>query len=139
MIEDDGKTVEDLLESQDKGCSEAQGILSRLFRLMLLDFNVNVFKWNRLMNNYLNDPRNRVPRTPKARSSTRGNLSKELRKPKMTWSNFEKGIKFLNPLKAEFTVKLTWRTGKVTTHSFVIHGNEEGEDAESINDTKRSK
>lgn len=113
-------TNEALLQLDDKGTSAATGMLSSIFRKILAELNMNPTKWNLLMGRYLNDPRNRVPRNSRSRSSTRGNLNKELTKPKMTWQNFEKGIRFLNPRKARFIVKLTWSTGKTSTHEIGI-------------------
>ena len=72
------------------------------------------------MESYLNNPTNRVPRSSKGRSSARGNLSKEILKSNMTWKNFEKAIKFLNPIKAEFSIKLHWKNGRVTNHHVVV-------------------
>jgi hypothetical protein len=113
-------TNEALLTLDDKGISTAKGVLSMIFRKILADINLNPTTWSKLMKAYLDDPRNRVPQGSRARSSTRGNLNKELSKPKMTWQNFEKGIRFLNPVKARFIIKLTWRTHQTTTHEITI-------------------
>lgn len=120
--------VNAMLTDPQKRVGEATGILSKLFRKILIELNVTPVKWNALMNAYLNDPRNRVPRDNRGRSSTRGNLNKELRKPAMTWANMEKAIRFLNPLKAEFTIKLTWRGGRTTVHSLSIGEESSGEE-----------
>jgi hypothetical protein len=98
--------VENLLGDVNKGMDEVLGpnqVLSLVFRKMLYDNDINISKWNRLMNRYLNDPTNRIPKHSKGRSSVRGNLTKELMKPVMTWNNFFKGIKFLNPDKVELS------------------------------------
>lgn len=112
--------VNTILNDDTKKVKDASGVLSRLFRQILQELNVTPVKWNTLMNAYLSDPRNRVPRDNRGRSSTRGNLNKELCKSNMTWGNLEKAIRFLNPVKAEFTIKLTWHTGKTTVHNLKI-------------------
>lgn len=111
-----------ILERDDKGASKATGVLSLIFRRTMADLNVNATMWNKLMLGYLGDKRNRIPNNSRARSSTRGNLTKELSKPNMTWRNFEKGIKFINPEEAVFTVELKWRNGKVTCHPIRLLG-----------------
>jgi hypothetical protein len=54
-------------------------------------------------------------------SSARGNLSKELLKPSMTWGVFEKAIRFLNPMRVRLTLEFEWRTGLKTEYSAIIH------------------
>jgi hypothetical protein len=114
-----------LLDHDDELDGLAVGILSRLFRKVLSELQITPMVWNKMMYTYLYDPRNRVPRHSRGRSSTRGNLNKELRKANMTWNNFEKGLRFLNPLSATFTVEIKWRSGKESKHSFAI-GQEPG-------------
>lgn len=120
MSKPENKQLEGMLEDKDKSVGEATGILSRLFRQILADQNVTAMLWNKMMNAYLDDPRNRVPRDSRGRSSHRGNLNKELLKPNMTWNNFIKGIYFLNPVWAEFKITLKWRTGRYTEHRIAI-------------------
>jgi len=103
--------VENLLGDVEKGMGDVTGpnqTLSLVFRKMLYDNDINISKWNRLMHRYLNDPTNRIPLHSKGRSSIRGNLTKELMKTDMTWKNFVKGLKFLNPDKVElnFSVEI---------------------------------
>jgi len=109
-----------ILNYNDQRDGEPVGILSRLFRKILAELNITPMVWNKLMNVYLNDSRNRIPRSSRGRSSTRGNLNKELKKSNMTWNNFEKGLRFLNPLRSTFTVEIQWLNNKVTTHTLNI-------------------
>lgn len=122
MYEEDkkGARLEVILNQDDKGVKDATGILSKIFRQVLADLGIIPMRWNVLMESYLNNPTNRVPRSSKGRSSARGNLSKEILKSNMTWKNFEKAIKFLNPIKAEFSIKLHWKNGRVTNHHVVV-------------------
>ena len=112
-----GVTMDAFLDQDDRLEGAAVGILSRLFRKILSDLNITPLVWNKMMNAYLDDPRNRVPRHSRGRSSTRGNVNKELRKANMTWNNFEKGMRFLNPISSKFSVDLTWRSGKQSSHT----------------------
>lgn len=111
-----------ILEREDKGASKASGVLSLIFRKSLAEIGINATMWNKLMLRYLGDRRNRIPNNSRARSSTRGNLTKELSKSNMTWRNFEKSIRFLNPVEAIFSLRLTWHNGRTTVHEIVLHG-----------------
>jgi len=110
------------LDEPRMGIGSARGLLARLFRLILWEINFNGLKWNQHMDAYLDDPRHGIPPNVKERSTAKGNLNKELKHDTMTWRVFfEKALPFLNPLKVRFTVQLTWRTGKVTSHSIELH------------------
>ena len=132
MSDHSNKRLEGILEDEDKLVSRANGTLSRLWRQILADQGVTWPVWNRLMDDYLNNPRNRVPRHSRGRSSTRGNLNKELSKPNMTWNNLIKGIILLNPVRAKFTMEFKWRRGTVTSHS-VVFGREDDTDENEDN------
>lgn len=106
--------------SPDKQAKQAKGVLSRLFRLILRDLDVNWSFFNKLMKRYLDDPRNGVANNSKDRSSHRGNLTKELRRPKMTWNVFMKGIRFLGPKWCTLTIDLGWASGRVSRHSITV-------------------
>lgn len=104
----------EILNEPDKGMGRATGVLARLFRLILVENRIDIPRWSRLMDRYLDDPRNGIPRNGKDRSSARGNLNKELRRETMTWKVFRKALQFLGPVSIRFEVHLTW-ANKVTS------------------------
>lgn len=107
----------DILTDHDKGISAARNVLARLFRQILRDLGIEQRHWHKLMLRYLNDPKNRIPPNGKDKSSARGNLNKELRRPTMTWKVFnDKAIPFLNPSRVEFDISMHWANGRVTHH-----------------------
>lgn len=110
-----------ILGSKTKGVEEASGTLSKLFRRILEDQKFDKNTWARNMLRYLKDPRNRIPQNSRDMSSARGNLSKELLRPTMTWGVFEKAIRFLNPFKVTMTIKVEWRSGLETEYTTIIH------------------
>lgn len=81
---------------------------------------MDLHQWNKLMEKHLDDPIEKIPNTSAARSSARGNLNRELKENDITWKVFEKGIRFLRPLRAEFRVKLHWQNGSVTEHAITL-------------------
>lgn len=106
-----------LLADPAKGVDQAEGVLSRLFRQILADNKVGSYAWNNLMERYLDDPRNGIPKNGKDRSSARGNLGKELYRSSMTWKVFRKGLQFLGARRVKFTVECEWSNRRKTVHS----------------------
>lgn len=122
-----------ILNSATKKVEESQGVLTRLFRQVMDDINMTPYTWQRHMQRYLNDPRNRISKNSKQMSSARGNLVKELVRPDMTWKVFRKALSFLNPKSAKFTLTLEWHNGKSTVHEVVIHTSQlDVEDSELV-------
>ena len=113
-------TIE-LLNSPDKQVGESRDVPARLFREVLRDQNVNIGQWNKYMADYLRDPRNRIPQNSRDMSSARGNLAKELIRPRMTWNVFMKAIRFINPLKVSLRLTFAWRTRKTSVFEFEIY------------------
>lgn len=106
----------EILNEPDKGMNRATSVLARLFRRILFENQIDVLKWSYLMDRYLDDPRNGIPKNGKDRSSARGNLNKELRRETMTWKVFRKALQFLGPTSIRFEIHLTWPNKKITTH-----------------------
>lgn len=104
----------------------------------------SVTLWRTLVEQYLNDPRNGVGRSPKYRASVKGNLSKELlmtlhrkvgsdewihdNEHFLTWMSFEKGINLLNPQKTEFVLTCNWRPKNASHFTAFIRGSRMGVD-----------
>ncbi len=75
-----------------------EGVLTRLFNTICLDATggrgISPIQWNKLMLDYIRGVI--ASNTTMDRSSIRGNINKELRRPSMTWDVFvRKGLKFL--------------------------------------------
>lgn len=115
------ENVTRMLNLEDKGVSEAHGILAQLFRNMMLDINLTEMGWSNLMERYLNDPVNRIPRNGKDISSARGNLNKELTRDSMTWKVFCKGLSFLGIKVVKFQVLAEWDAMAPTVHSVTVN------------------
>lgn len=104
---------DDLLKDPDKRVREARGVLSAIWRQFLVLRNIDGFQWDRLMRNYLNDPRNGIKNNSRDRSSARGNINKELlKRDDITWRVFLKALNFLDPVKIVFSVRVTFKDGK---------------------------
>ncbi len=111
-----------LVTLPDKGVSSTTGIggvLSRLFRQMLYDFNVFGSLYGSLVTRFMNDPLNKIPDNRAYRASKIGNLNKELGKPSMSWKKLIEAIRFLQfHGEAELIFRGTSKiTGKVSEHT----------------------
>lgn len=99
-----------LLASPDKGVNRTtgvNGVLSRLFRIMLLDNGVNPMRWGVLMHSFINDVRNGIPNNKRDQTSIRGNITKEFARPQMTWKVFVKACRFLHIVHLKITIEAT--------------------------------
>ena len=92
------------------------GFLSRVFFAVLQrrtntnlermqDHRTFLERWNALVIAYLRDPRNSIPQTNNALTSARGNLSKEILKPSMTWKVWVKSMRLLQVVKIDFHLR----------------------------------
>lgn len=115
---------QDLLNDPDKGVREARGVLSVLWRQLLVVREIDGWRWDRLMKNFLADPRNGIQNNSRDRSSARGNLNKELKRDDMTWRVFLKALNFLDPVRVVFTVKITFKDG--TTNEVIARLKDRG-------------
>ncbi len=96
-------------------------ILSRMYGKILLELGVGTTGINRLMESHLNNPKNGIPQNLKERASARGNLSKDLTKPTMTWKIFCRLIKFLHVSKFKIDITLYHSNHQPTTHTMLVN------------------
>lgn len=105
--------------------------LAKLLRHILADLQITPVMFDRLLNQYLDDPRNGVkPGDRSGRSSTRGNRIKEITKDNLTWENLMKALVILAPDMAELSLALHWPSGKITYHSISMVMNQNMEPVE---------
>lgn len=114
----------ELLRLPDKGISNTagtKGVISRLWRNILFDLDMNVLMWSKLMNEYLMDRRNRIPNNRRDMASIQGNLTKELQRPEMTWKVFCKGLRLLRVVKFDIAIKLYRSNRQVSIHQITVN------------------
>lgn len=102
--------VKALLSDPDKGLYKSKGVLTHLFRHVLIWRRINQFNWKKRLEIFVRKPHNRKNRDV-------GNLNKKLVKDEFTWTNFREAVDFLNAISSTFGVELTWPDGRVTTYS----------------------
>lgn len=127
-------TVRDLLADSEKGRLRAQSVLSWIFRDVLVHRRVNIFTWNKRIQQFFDKPHNRENKPD------RGNLNKTLTNDEFTWEAFKKAVDFLNPKHATFHVKLFWRNGRESEYSLTFAFDKEDDVIEGLPpDTRRKK
>lgn len=109
-----------MLTDPTKDTQNARGLLARLYRQILLERGVTVEVAHRLMTAWVNDPKNRVPKTTRGASSERGNLIKELSRETMSWKVFVKGMKFLRVPRITFIVRCHNTEKTYTEHGISV-------------------
>lgn len=114
--------MRDLLALPDRGVGKTSGIrgvLAKLFRTMLNDFNITQITYNRLLNDYVfveaKHENNRRDRT-----SIRGNLNKEFSRPTMTWKVFNKAMMLLQVRRFRITIDVERENGTITSHQAFV-------------------
>lgn len=113
----------EMLEDPQKQLTKTygvNGILARLFRTMLRDRKIGGYKFALLMNQFLSDPRNKIPDNKKDQTSNRGNLNKEFQKGEMTWKVFFKALRLMRVVKFEITLHAVYENGDESWHEVPV-------------------
>lgn len=113
--------VTKILTLPDKGVNSTHGsggVLSRLFRQMLMDFRIDGARYASLLTKFMDDPLNNVPNNRADRASKVGNFNKEFGKPSMSWKKFVEAMRLLQfQGETELIIRGTSKiTGKTTEH-----------------------
>ncbi len=122
MDMEDEKNINELVAPPIKTGS-AESVLASLFRSIMVDLHINVFRFNHLVNDYISD-QIRVGKNDD-RSSAKGNLKRELLSDKISWKVFCKGLRFLNIWKFEIKIRAYHKNGSVTEHIKVVNINKD--------------
>lgn len=139
-----------------KPATGVTGVLTNMFRIIIRDMNVNQFRWNSLMEEYLRyeiagaerrrrekDSRNLDPNKPpvdhvelnrRDRTSIRGNLNKEFSRGSMTWKVFCKTLMFLQWRKFQIVIIATHRNGVQSEHRGPVVTLDYNDDVDALNE-----
>lgn len=101
--------IHEILSLDDRGISSASDAPSKLFRSILFDLQINRVTWDRLMRDFLTNPRSGVDNTPTKRSSERSNLNRALARERVTWKMFRKALQVMNPKVVSYELELAWQ------------------------------
>lgn len=103
---------------EDIKTGTSDSILASLFRTILSDIGMDIYRFNGLLLKHLS----RVNSNLNIReiSSIRGNLSNELLRSVMTWKVFIKGLLFLNVQKFDLNLTLESDQGQMSVHRMSV-------------------
>lgn len=124
-----------IVSRDDKGLSEAKGLLSVLYRCVLYDLNIDAATLEQYLDRWVHDPRGPVKQTTKKITQARGNYIKKMIEPDlMTWKSFMDLLMMLYPKYIKVEVTLGWPgldaegQQNKTCHSIAFQPNTVGDD-----------
>lgn len=118
------RPVQQMLDDPNKGIHKtfgSWGALSKLWRIFLKDNHVSGYRFWRLMDFFLNDPKNRSKKNNAEHTDNRGNLNKEFSNPAMSWKVFCKALRFAQISEFRITVETRHRDGHISTHRTMVN------------------
>lgn len=113
---------------------DINGILARLYRIIIHQLGIDENRYEALMERYIKKAHLQPNRKEKA--AARASLSKDLLKEAMTWKTFFKGLAFLAIWKFDIKLTLYHENGNVTEHVTTVvvgevdHENDTTKDSE---------
>lgn len=108
--------------------------LCTFFKEVMFEQKIGTVKFEELLELFIR--RTRLATQPDIKTKFRGYLRKDFYAPKMSWATLIKGFVFLCTTKLDMTVKLTGKSGRVTTHSYTLILSEKSDYYEEIENGK---
>lgn len=105
-----------MLIKEDKGVGEANGILSRLLRIIMWHRSVTPMRYNSLMQRWLGRQKDVVTDIV----SERGNMNKEMYRANMSWNSFLKCLLFHRAKSIKFKVEVEWEDTPGQTEEYSL-------------------
>lgn len=114
-----------IFSSDDKAVKEARGPLSMLYRRILQDLDIDAQTIEQQLERWIKDPKGPVKQTTKKITQARGNYTKKMIEPTMTWKTFMDLCMMLYPKSITVNIKFNWgndRNGSPieTNHSIMM-------------------
>ena len=86
-----------------------QSTLSRLFNAIVADLGIDKKKWSKLLDDYVDVLFPAVDgEDKKSRQRRRNTLDTDLRRKRMSWNTFRRGLTFIQAREVSFTLELKW-------------------------------
>lgn len=82
--------------------------LARLYNHILKVEEIDLRRWNALLEEYANNPRNGFKGTKKETSTTISSTQRQLFEPRLSWNNLRKGLAILGPIQEDYILTLQW-------------------------------
>lgn len=109
-----------LLDHLEKAIEEAENLPAKLLRGLMYDMNIGPLEMSQYLTRWLDNPLNGVPKNGNDRSNRRGNLIKEISRPRITWNVFEKAVSLFDPVSFKVTVEMDMGLGKKFKRDVIV-------------------
>lgn len=96
--------------------------LARLFRRIVGEEEIDVIRWNALLEEYVRNPLQGIPQTRQEVNSAINALHRDLLAPRMSWNVFRRGLVALGPKQEEYILEMRWSKdpADVSLHTVTI-------------------
>jgi hypothetical protein len=90
-----------------------KGVLTRVYKFFMVSFGKDRTPvWNKLMDNFINDPNNGIPHSRNKQTSAKGNMKREYLGSQLSWPKFAEAMKFAKFSKLEIIFIATDENGQ---------------------------
>lgn len=119
-------TFEDIASNETTdvfaGKKKPVNTLARLYRRIIAEEQIDVVKWNQLLEDYAKNPLQGIPQNRKDMNAAINTLQRDLMTPRMSWNTFRKGLLILEPVQEDYILELRWskEEGDVSVHQVTI-------------------
>lgn len=96
--------VHTLLTNDAKVVLEAIGVLSRIWRLLLVDLSIKPMRWDYALDEYCEDAKSKL--SAKVAANIKGNVGKGLRRDDMSWNVLCRGVSILKLTSPKLVIKI---------------------------------
>lgn len=103
-----------LMEDPGKLVNESRSPLTSLWRLLLVERNVESAEWNRRLTRLLWSHLTNCPKNAKDVGQERNNFNRAIAKEQVTFRTFQKGVQTLGPAKYSMSITLQYPDGTIT-------------------------
>src|SRR5690606_2201322 len=117
-----GNDINVILASADKRVRETSGLLSRLWRTVLIELGITPYKFNIFLANYLDKLAEEQSMSQDRIANERNNSRRGLADPDMTFEMFTRGLALFNPREMHFEVDLLFVDGRKLTSKIDMLG-----------------
>lgn len=110
-----------LIEEDEKGIHDTQNVLAKVWRILLIKTDIDIHKWNRLLTKW----QDRVMKihSKKGSANMKGNMSRRLAEPRLSWPLLMRGFSIYEIEKTEIIFRLHKR-GEIIEIPFSVTNDE---------------
>lgn len=101
----DTDLIEDIVKRQG---NKKKNTLARLYSKILKAEEIDLRRWNALVEDYTKNPWSGFKGSRKETAATTSSIQRQLFEPRLSWNNLRKGIAILAPVQEDYILNLQW-------------------------------